>query len=120
MAHYLRARTWGDPLHERWPTWQERFDARVQIGAENECWPWTGAISATTGYGQFWKDGKNVTAHSVAYVRDHGPVPEGMEIDHTCFNRACVNQAHLEAVTRKVNMRRMMARRMAAKAAAAA
>lgn len=35
-----------------------------------------------------------------------GPIPEGMEIDHLCRNRNCINPTHLEVVTRGENMRR--------------
>jgi hypothetical protein len=35
-----------------------------------------------------------------------GPIPEGMEIDHLCRNRGCVNPEHLEPVTRQENIRR--------------
>ena len=43
--------------------------------------------------------------HHLAWERVHGPVPEGMEIDHACSNRACINVDHLRAVTRSENAR---------------
>ena len=48
--------------------------------------------------------GKTHYAHVVAYELAYGPVPDGMEVDHIdCVSRACVNQAHLRAATRKQN-----------------
>jgi hypothetical protein len=44
--------------------------------------------------------------HIVAYVAKHGPVPEGLEIDHACRRRHCRSWWHLEAVTPSENGRR--------------
>lgn len=47
--------------------------------------------------------GRYSDAHRVAYELEYGPIPQGIEIDHTCFNRPCVRVAHLRPVTRKQN-----------------
>lgn len=43
----------------------------------------------------------------VAYEMYVGPIPEGMQLDHLCRVRHCVNPAHLEVVTQQENMRRV-------------
>lgn len=47
-----------------------------------------------------------VGAHCVSYEIHKGRIPIGTEIDHLCRNHGCVNPAHLEAVTHRVNVLR--------------
>ena len=83
---------------------EPRFLAKVQKTAS--CWLWTAWVERN-GYGRFWLDGWQQSAHRVAYELYVGPIPKGLEIDHLCRVRHCVNPAHLEAVTASENIRRM-------------
>lgn len=74
------------------------------------CWIWIGEFSST-GYGiiSSWSGNKRIgrkKAHRVIYEIERGAVPEGLELDHLCRNRFCVNPAHLEPVTHRINILR--------------
>lgn len=71
------------------------------------CWLWTGSVTLQ-GYGIFGLPGAS-EAHRASYLLFKGPIPEGLEVDHLCFVRPCVNPAHLEAVTHEENIRRGVA-----------
>jgi hypothetical protein len=86
-----------------------RFDAYTKkvpapAGVVGECWIWTRQI--VDGYGRMHDEGRERQAHIVSYEHFVGPIPDGMELDHLCRRRACINPAHLEPVTHAENVRR--------------
>jgi len=81
-----------------------RFMSRVQPKPDG-CWLWIGGKFAN-GYGYFTLEGKGRRAHRVMYVWSRGELPEGLQIDHTCKVKLCVNPMHMEAVTLAENVRR--------------
>jgi HNH endonuclease len=71
------------------------------------CWVWQGLI-APNGYAKYYagRDLGKVNAHRYAYEMLVGEIPDGLELDHLCRNRACVNPYHLDPVTHRVNVLR--------------
>lgn len=85
------------PLDDR--LW-ERVD---QSGGENACWEFIGARHRF-GYGKIGIAGEGPRdAHRVAWEVTRGPIPNGMEVCHSCDNPPCCNPAHLFLGTRKEN-----------------
>jgi hypothetical protein len=78
------------------------FWVKVGSRTDNGCWPWL-ASKDSDGYGNFWVGGKCRGAHRVSYELIVGGVPEGLQLDHLCKRRDCVNPWHLEPVTPKEN-----------------
>jgi hypothetical protein len=85
-------------------TLMDRLMSKISPEPNSGCWLWLSTCS--DGYGQIRKDGKYVQAHRVAYELIRGPIPIGLELDHLCRVRCCVNPFHLEAVTHPENLRR--------------
>lgn len=81
---------------------EERFWLKVGKRGPDECWEWLSG-KHSDGYGKFWLDGRTELAHRFAYELMRGPIPDGLQIDHLCRNRACVNPSHMEIVTGEVN-----------------
>lgn len=81
-----------------------RFLNNIEI-MESGCWNWKGK-PGTGGYGRCWDGKKSVLAHRFSYTYFKGEIPHGLEPDHLCRNRICVNPDHLEVVTHQVNVRR--------------
>jgi hypothetical protein len=117
MMHWKRWRKHGDPLmlaQARPP--EDRFWEKVdrdgpdgfhsQTGANlGPCWLWT-ASQDRYGYGQMKINGRRARPHRFAYELLVGPIPEGLDLDHLCRVRLCVNPYHLEPVTNLENILR--------------
>lgn len=93
---------------------QERIEALIAPEPNTGCWLWTGYITEG-GYGRFGVavDGSRQRhgweikrAHRVVYELYRGQIPNGLDLDHLCRVRSCVNPDHLEPVTRSANLRR--------------
>lgn len=95
----------------------ERLTARTVAGP-NGCLLYTGTLN-NRGYGQITVDGVQKLVHRAIYELTVGPIPDGMNLDHTCHNRdatcpggdecthrRCINVEHLEPVTGAENTRR--------------
>src|SRR6266851_2746410 len=62
------------------------------------CWLWQGS-KTKSGYAEKWCDGKAVRLHREVYRRLVGQIPEGLELDHTCPYKHCINPEHLDLIT---------------------
>lgn len=82
-------------------TAEERYWAKVDKRGPEECWLWTGSVRNR--YGAFWYKGRVDNAHRVALHLIGTPIPDKMDVDHTCRCKLCVNPAHLRVVTHRVN-----------------
>lgn len=104
-AHYKRMRRGQSlmpPLMANVTT-EERFFRHVN--KTDTCWLWTGYLNSK-GYASFRVGGVQHPAHRVSHELFNGPISMGLEIDHLCRVRHCVNPDHLEAVTHRENIHR--------------
>ena len=95
----------------------ERFLRQTNIPENKElCWVFTGngngsgkgASKSSGGYGQLWHNGVKVMAHRYSWEHyNNQKIPKGIQLDHMCRNKKCVNPNHLQLVTQDENMRRL-------------
>jgi hypothetical protein len=117
--HYTKWQRYKDPLFSKnLPPGSEPYDSILKYGVlrMDECLIYQGGTNGAPGYGLTYG---NLLAHRVSYEKFHGPIPQGMQIDHTCHNEAarldlcaggktcihrlCVNPGHLMAVSHRQN-----------------
>ena len=98
--HYRRVLATGSPLR-RETGWETRI-----VKQDDGCWIWQGRPT-NAGYGSYtkWND-RTYVAHRYVYEVFKGAIPDGLDLDHLCRVRMCVNPNHLEPVTRSENLRR--------------
>lgn len=77
------------------------FMAKVEPEPLSGCWLWAAAMFPN-GYGAFGA-GHERYAHRYSWFIFRGEIPAGLEIDHLCRIRSCVNPDHLRVVTHREN-----------------
>lgn len=100
-THYRRFKAEGI-LRGSGPSLKDRLPHLVRI-TETGCWDWSRYVDSD-GYGRVKIRGKSERrAHRAVYEELVGHIPDGMDLDHLCRNRRCVNPEHLEPVTKREN-----------------
>ena len=79
-----------------------------KVDRSGECWTWLASQAGEgartgRGYGSWAIRGTTYGAHRFSWILRHGPIPDGLEVDHLCHNRLCVNPDHMRLATRAQN-----------------
>lgn len=80
----------------------ERLLEKVSVPKSGGCWLWTGHVN-NRGYGRIGVGFDVKYAHRVSYELSKGRIPDGLQLDHLCRVRRCINPQHLEPVTNREN-----------------
>lgn len=83
---------------------KDRFGSKY-AESDDGCWHWL-AAKDPKGYGRFRVGDRMEQAHRVSYELFVGAIPDGMIVDHRCFNPSCVNPDHLRVLSRSANTAR--------------
>jgi hypothetical protein len=98
-----RLRPQGMTLQEAFD-WYPKTEVEPPPHLSTKCLAWQASVrSESNPYGNFWWGSRTVYAHRVAYELAYGEIPDGMVVDHRCWNPRCVNPDHLRLATRKQN-----------------
>lgn len=82
------------------PVWVRLLEG-IEL-TDSGCWRWVKGKDRY-GYGKINVGGRNRGAHRVSYETFRGRVPDGLQLDHLCRVRNCINPRHMECVTSAQN-----------------
>lgn len=80
-----------------------RLLSKVKINQDG-CWEWQ--ASKQLGYGKFKYEGVMQLAHRVSFRMFIGEFDQSLVVDHICYNKSCINPAHLQLLTLEENSKR--------------
>ena len=92
-------------------SWSEKASSLPVVEITDSCWLWHGTCSSE-GYARFYTGQNDLGRSTYQYVHRlsfelfKGQIEDGLEIDHLCRVRNCINPEHMEVVTRSVNVLR--------------
>lgn len=103
---------WARPPARTQRPLRQRFEERIdRSGGPDACHQLSGTQPDEYGrIGEGGRRGRDLYAHRVAWEMAHGPIPDGMEVMHTCDNPPCCNVRHLKLGTHAQNMADMAAK----------
>jgi hypothetical protein len=88
----------------------KRFYNNISPEPMSGCWLWLGPCFKE-GYANVFVKGKNALGHRFSYSVHNGPIPDGLQVNHICDNKNCVNPAHLYVGTQKQNVQDILNRK---------
>ena len=98
---------------DRSGTLAERMRRNV-AETDSGCWEWRG-VKNKAGYGLVsYQKGPgaanrtSTSAHRKFWELTQGPIPGGLQVNHKCDNRACINPDHMFLGTQTDNIRDMI------------
>ena len=83
----------------------DRIWEKIHVDRDSLCWVWTASLRPS-GYAQVHFKKRTRIVHHLVYELTQPEYEEGLDLDHLCRLRCCVNPSHLEPVTRGENLGR--------------
>jgi hypothetical protein len=75
---------------------------------DRSCWICTSHYRDHDGYPKKMINGKPKRIHRIFFEKYKGPIPQGLQVLHTCDTPACINPDHLFLGTQNDNMQDMV------------